>query len=40
MPEFPEKQRLLDTCQQLGVEFDDVQTKTPETRDRKGGSVR
>lgn len=38
--EFIEKQDLLDTCQQLGVGFDDVQTKAPETRDRKSGSVR
>lgn len=38
--EFIGKQDLLDTCQQLGVGFDDVQTKAPETRDRKGGSVR
>jgi len=30
---------LLDTCQQSGIGFDDVETKTPKTSDRKGCSV-
>ncbi len=37
---FIEKTDLLDTCQQLGVGFDDVETKTPKTSDRKSCSIR
>jgi hypothetical protein len=38
--EFIEKQELLDTCQQLSVGFDDVQTKAPKASDRKGDTLR